>query len=72
MSTTNGTKPPTDGTNGSGRWGVRADAADRRRQRFDNWVDAQMRNPTPGSTFDPNYIWPSDVAPSGSDPPDES
>lgn len=52
----------TASTSGSGpRSHKRIDAIERRRQEFNDYCDRQMRDPTPGTTWHPNYQWPSET-----------
>lgn len=51
----------TASTSGSGpRSNKRIDAIERRRQEFADYVDRQMRDPTPGTTWHWRYRWPSE------------
>ncbi|MBN0974259.1 MULTISPECIES: hypothetical protein [unclassified Gordonia (in: high G+C Gram-positive bacteria)] len=52
----------TASTSGSGpRSRARIDAIEARRQRFADYVDRQLRDPTPGTTWHPAYQWPSET-----------
>lgn len=51
----------TASTSGTGpRSKARESAIDRRRQEFDAYVERQLRDPTPGTTWHPLFRWPSD------------
>ncbi|WP_267615490.1 hypothetical protein [Gordonia bronchialis] len=52
----------TASTSGSGpRSNKRITAIEERRRQFDEYVDRQLRDPTPGTTWHPAYQWPSET-----------